>query len=45
MLIVVINGYIDSAGGGDIIYTDEGAKNWAQFNVDTLTGRVRIYRP
>lgn len=22
-----------------------GLSNWAQFNIDTLTGRVRIYRP
>ncbi len=45
VLIVVINGYMDPAGGGNIVYTDEHKKNWAQFNIDTLTGRVRIYRP
>ncbi len=45
ILAVVINGYVDPLGGGEIVYTDEGKKDWTQFNIDTLTGRVRIYRP
>ena len=45
ILAVVINGYMDPSGGGDLVYTDEGKKDWTQFNIDTLTGRVRIYRP
>ena len=45
ILAVVINGYMDPSSGGELVYTDEGKKDWTQFNIDTLTGRVRIYRP
>ena len=45
ILAVVINGYLDPSSEGDLVYTDAEKKDWAQFNIDTLTGRVRIYRP
>ena len=45
ILTVVVNGYFDSAGGGTLVDTDASNRDWSQFNIDTLTGRVRIYRP
>lgn len=44
---VVTQGYIDP-DDGTLHYrptTPDGPKNWAQVNVDTLTGNVRFYRP
>ncbi len=43
---VVTQGYI--AEDGTLHYrptTPDGPKNWAQVNVDALTGNVRVYRP
>lgn len=43
---VVAQGYLDDAGA--LRYrpsTENGPANWAQVNLDTLSGNVRIYRP
>jgi prepilin-type N-terminal cleavage/methylation domain-containing protein len=45
VLAVVVNGYFDPSRGGKLVYTDQEKRDWSQFNIDTLTGRVRIYRP
>ncbi len=45
VLAVVVNGYFDPSQGGSLVYTDQEKRDWSQFNIDTLTGRVRIYRP
>ena len=45
VLAVVVNGYFDPSRGGNLVYTDQEKRDWSQFNIDTLTGRVRIYRP
>jgi prepilin-type N-terminal cleavage/methylation domain-containing protein len=51
IMLVVTGGVIppgSEEGESSILYknAEEGVpKNWAQMNVDSLTGRVRIYRP
>ena len=45
ILMTLAAGHLE---GGKMIYTeheDGEPTNWAQMNIDTLTGRVRIYRP
>jgi hypothetical protein len=45
ILMTLAQGYVEQ---GNIVYTQQKngkPTNWAQFNIDTLTGRVRIYRP
>lgn len=45
-IFVTTQGYLGP--DGSLVYTDRlGARpaNWAQVNVDTLTGRVRVYQP
>ncbi len=45
-IFVATQGFTDASG--NITHTSKAAgqpTNWAQVNVDTLTGRVRVYRP
>ncbi|MEM9479383.1 MAG: prepilin-type N-terminal cleavage/methylation domain-containing protein [Verrucomicrobiota bacterium] len=47
VILVLVNGAFD--GGESLTYLEQGSggepTNWAQINVDQLTGRPRIYRP
>lgn len=43
VIYVIAPGFAN--GSGDIFRNENEVHNWAQINVDTLTGRVRIYRP
>ncbi|MCP5541381.1 MAG: prepilin-type N-terminal cleavage/methylation domain-containing protein [Akkermansiaceae bacterium] len=51
LIFVLIEGYLENGGGGmgrlvRVGGTPAGkSENWAQVNVETLTGKVRIYRP
>lgn len=42
-IFVLTGGFTDQSG--EVIRQQEEVKNWAQVNVDSLTGRVRLYRP
>jgi hypothetical protein len=45
-IFVATQGFAEA--GQQITYTSQAGgrpNNWAQINVDTLTGRVRVYRP
>lgn len=45
-IFVATQGYANA--DGSLVYTDRAGTrpaNWAQVNVDTLTGRVRVYQP
>ncbi|HSJ00841.1 MAG: Tfp pilus assembly protein FimT/FimU [Verrucomicrobium sp.] len=43
VVLSLVQGTTDTAG--KLTYLTETPSNWAQVNVDTLTGRVRLYRP
>ena len=48
VIFVIVEGEPSSIGGNQIkrrAPQGEDPRNWAQVNLDTLTGRVRIYRP
>lgn len=48
IVLVLVEGIEEPPGSNQIIRTSPGgdrAQNWAQINVETLTGKVRIYRP
>lgn len=45
VILVATQGYLN---GTEVVHTERTAGqvgNWAQINVDTLTGRARVYRP
>jgi prepilin-type N-terminal cleavage/methylation domain-containing protein len=47
-IFVLAEGYRPSPGKDPIVYTGGDSsrpKNWSQINVESLTGRVQIYRP
>lgn len=45
-IFVITNGFANEDGTLRYAKASEGVPaNWAQLNVDTLTGRVRVYRP
>jgi|GEM_PF-794076 len=49
VIFVLVEGEIEQKGSGPIVkhrgIEGKSPDNWAQVNLDTLTGRVRIYRP
>lgn len=49
IILVAVEGFEEPAGSGRIVRTNpkdrKRAENWAQVNVETLTGKVQIYRP
>lgn len=48
IILVAVEGFEDPPQSGHIFRTTNGgdnAKNWAQVNIETLTGKVRVYRP
>ena len=48
ILFALVPGTIDGGGIKRVLYgqqQDGKPTDWAQFNIDTLTGRVRYYRP
>lgn len=45
-IFVLTSGFLNADGSVTHTTTSKGkATNWAQLNVDTLTGRVRVYQP
>ncbi|MEM7013967.1 MAG: GspH/FimT family pseudopilin [Verrucomicrobiota bacterium] len=48
ILLVAVEGFENPPQSGNIVRTVTGGdrpKNWAQVNIETLTGKVRVYRP
>ena len=48
IIIVAVEGFEDPPGSGNLVRTATGGdrpQNWAQVNIETLTGKVRVYRP
>lgn len=47
IIFTIVRGTVDEGGGVNhtSLASDGSPGDWAQFNIDTLTGRVRIYRP
>jgi prepilin-type N-terminal cleavage/methylation domain-containing protein len=47
-VLVATEGYLPPSSPEQLVYTkrgDGGPANWAQINIDSLTGRVRLYQP